>query len=399
MLDKIEDALTDFAAGKFVIVVDDEDRENEGDLVIATQYITPEAVNFIVKHGRGMLCVAMTESRANELQLLPMVAQNTSLRGTGYTVTIDYVHGTSTGISTFDRAKTLLAVVDPATKPEDFARPGHIQPLRAAPGGVIERQGQTEAAVDLARLAGLYPSGIVCEIMGEDGTMMRRAELRTFADHHGLRMISVADLIRYRVRLDKFVQERVRVNLPTEHGLFTLIHFEDVCAKKDHLAVVKGPIPLKDGALIRVHSECLTGDVFGSARCDCGPQLDQALTKIEAEGAGVVIYLRQEGRGIGLGAKLQAYKLQDQGLDTVEANLKLGYQADLRSYGAASQILRALGLKRVRLMTNNPKKVEELQAYGIEVSERVPIVLTTDHNRHYLETKRDKLGHFIPLES
>jgi 3,4-dihydroxy 2-butanone 4-phosphate synthase / GTP cyclohydrolase II len=399
MLDRISDALVDFAEGKFVIVVDDEDRENEGDLIIATEKITPESVNFMVTHGRGMICVCMPEERADALNLEPMVTRNTAVKGTAFTVTIDYLHDTTTGISAADRAKTLLAVVDPATRPEDFARPGHIQPLRARAGGVFDRIGQTEASVDLARLSGLQPSGVLCEIMCPDGTMMRRPELRKFADRWGLKLISVADLVRYRARHERYIEERVRVNFPTRYGDFVLHHFEDIYQKKDHLALVKGPIPNGKPALVRVHSECLTGDVLGSARCDCGWQLETALERIETEGAGILVYLRQEGRGIGLGAKLQAYKLQDEGLDTVEANLRLGFRADLRGYSSSAQILRYLGADAVRLMTNNPRKVEELEAYGIRVVERVPIEIPpTELNRHYLLTKRDKLGHFLNME-
>ncbi len=399
MLDSIREALQDVAAGKLLIVVDDEDRENEGDLYQATQFVTPESVNFMAKYGRGMICVALTDERADELQLAAMVSQNTSLRGTAFTVSVDYLHGTSTGISAYDRAMTLRALIDPAAKPEDFGRPGHIHPLRARPGGVLERPGQTEAAVDLARLAGVFSSGVLCEVMSDDGRMMRRPSLREFANRHGIKMVSVCDLIRHRRMHENTVVERVRVEFPTEHGKFTLIHFEDTCEHKDHLAIVKGSLPLAAGSLIRVHSECLTGDVFGSARCDCGAQLDAALAKIETAGAGAVIYMRQEGRGIGLGPKLQAYKLQDEGLDTVEANLQLGFRADQRSYGAASQILRSLGATKLKLMTNNPKKVEGLQNFGIEVVERVPLqVDTTEVNRNYLLTKRDKMGHLITVD-
>jgi 3,4-dihydroxy 2-butanone 4-phosphate synthase / GTP cyclohydrolase II len=399
MLDRIDDALKDIAAGKMVIVVDDEDRENEGDLVQATEKVTPETVNFIVTHARGTLCVSLTDQRADELNLPPMVAENTAMRGTAFTITVDYLHGTTTGISAADRAKTIRAMVDPATKPGDFGRPGHIQPLRARGGGVFERIGQTEAAVDLARLAGLYPSGIVCEIMNPDGTMMRRPDLRVFADRHHLKMISVADLVRYRSTRERFIEERVRVNFPTRHGQFLLIHFEDVYQKKDHLALVKGPLPPAKNVLVRAHSECLTGDVFGSARCDCGWQLRTALERMEREGAGILVYLRQEGRGIGLGPKLQAYRLQDQGLDTVEANLKLGFRADLRGYGAGAQILRQLGATDVRLLTNNPRKVEELEMHGIHVAERIPLEIPpTAQNRNYLLAKRDKLGHLLRVD-
>lgn len=400
MLDKITDALVDISEGKMVVVVDDEDRENEGDLIQAAQRVTPESINFMATHGKGMICLALTEERADQLNLLPMVSHNTALKGTGFTVTIDYVHATTTGISAGDRAATVKAIVNPAAQPCDFARPGHIHPIRAKAGGVLERMGQTEAAVDLARLAGLFPAGVLCEVMREDGTMMRRPELREFADRHGLKMISVADLIKYRTRHERFVQERVRVEFPTKFGTYTLVHFEDIYEKKDHLAIVKGPIPLGKPTLVRAHSECLTGDVLGSARCDCGLQLDMALRMIEEEGAGVVVYLRQEGRGIGLGAKLQAYKLQDEGMDTVEANLHLGYHADLRRYGACAQILKDLGTDEIRLMTNNPRKVEELESHGIKVVERVPLqVSATEINLRYLQTKRDKLGHMIDVKA
>ena len=399
MLDDITKALVDISEGKMVIVVDDEDRENEGDLVQAAQRVTPESINFMATHGKGMICLALTDERADQLNLPPMVSHNTALKGTGFTVTIDYIHGTTTGISAYDRAATVRAVVNPATQPCDFACPGHIHPIRAKDGGVFERTGQTEAAVDLARLAGLFPAGVLCEVMREDGTMMRRPELREFATRHGLKMVSVADLIKYRTRHEKFIEEKVRVKFPTKHGVFTLVHFEDIYEKKDHLAIVKGPIPVQKPTLVRAHSECLTGDLLGSLRCDCGPQLDMALKLIEEEGAGVLVYLRQEGRGIGLGAKLQAYKLQDQGLDTVEANVQLGFRPDLRRYGACAQILKHLGTDEIRLMTNNPRKVEELDCYGIRVVERVPLqVSPSESNRRYLLTKRDKLGHMINME-
>lgn len=399
MLDSIEQALADIAAGKMVVVVDDEDRENEGDLIQATESVTPESINFMVTHGRGMVCVALSDERADALNLPPMVARNTATRGTAFTVSVDYLHGTTTGISAFDRAQTLRAIVDPTTQPADFGRPGHIHPLRACPGGVLERVGQTEAAVDLARLAGAYPSGVMCEIMAPDGTMMRRPELRVFAERHGLKMISVADLVKYRCHHEQWIRERVRVSFPTHYGRFQLIHFEDPYQQKDHLALVKGDMSSAGPVLVRAHSECLTGDVFGSQRCDCGWQLATALRRIESAGAGALVYLRQEGRGIGLGPKLLAYKLQDEGLDTVEANARLGYMPDLRRYGACAQILKHLGVLEVRLMTNNPRKVEELQSHGLRVVERVAIEIPpTDTNRNYLLTKRNKLGHFLNVD-
>jgi 3,4-dihydroxy 2-butanone 4-phosphate synthase / GTP cyclohydrolase II len=399
MLDRIEDALVDISEGKMVIVVDAEDRENEGDLVQASECVTPDSINFMATYGRGMICVSMLPDRADQLQLRPMVPQNTAPLGTAFTESIDYLHGTTTGISSYDRARTVKAIADPATHPDDLGRPGHIHPLRAREGGVLERQGQTEAAVDLARLAGLYPSGIVCEIMNDDGTMMRLPDLRKFANKHGIKLISIADLIVYRTKHEFFIDERVRVEFPTKHGIFTLFHFEDRYKKLDHLAIVKGEIPPAEPLLIRVHSECLTGDVFGSARCDCGNQLDYALDRINDEGSGMVIYLRQEGRGIGLGPKLQAYKLQDNGFDTVEANIELGFKPDLRDYGAAAQVLRRMNVKEIRLMTNNPEKVKQLEAFGIKVSERVPIdVPPTEVNLHYLQTKRDKMGHLLNLK-
>lgn len=399
LFDPVQDALVDLSEGKMVIVVDDENRENEGDLVQATEMVTPESVNFMTQFARGMICVAMQDERADQLNLPPMVAQNTAHLGTAFTVSIDYKHGTTTGISAHDRAKTIRAITDPATQACDFARPGHIHPLRAKPGGVFERQGQTEAAADLARLAGLFPSGVVCEIMAEDGTMMRVPELRKFADRHRMKIISIEELIRYRMKREPCVQERVRVRFPTRHGDFTLLHFYDQLERKDHLALVKGSIPMQSPALVRAHSECLTGDVLGSARCDCGLQLEAAMKMIEENGSGVLIYLRQEGRGIGLGAKLQAYKLQDHGLDTVEANHQLGFKADLRQYGAAAQILRHLGVQSVRLITNNPSKMDALKSFGIEIVERVRMnIPATSENLRYLKTKRDKMGHLINFD-
>ncbi|MCC6476357.1 GTP cyclohydrolase II [bacterium] len=398
MLDSLDEALRDVAAGKMVICVDDEDRENEGDLVQASVAVTPESVNFMATHGRGMICVSLMEERAEELNLRPQVTQNTAKLGTAFTESVDYLHGTTTGISAFDRAKTIRALVDAATKPGDLGRPGHIHPLRARRGGVLARPGQTEAAVDLARLAKLYPSGVLCEIMAEDGTMMRGPALRKFADRHGLKIISVEQIALHRALHEDFVVEQVRVPFPTKLGRFTLVHFHDLFRNEDHLALVREPLDLSKPVLVRAHSECLTGDVFGSGRCDCGAQLEEALLRIQEEGAGVLVYLRQEGRGIGLAAKLQAYKLQDEGLDTVDANLKLGFKADLRGYGACAQILRRLGVKQVRLLTNNPAKVSDLLKYGINIVERVPLTIEPNStNRSYLEAKRDKLGHLIDL--
>ncbi len=398
-LDPFEDGLRDVMNGKMVIVVDDEDRENEGDLVQASTFVTPESVNFMATHGRGMICVCLTAERCKELNLRQQVAENTARLGTAFTESVDYLHGTTTGISAFDRAKTIQAMVDPVTKPQDFGRPGHIHPLRAHPGGVLARPGQTEATVDLAKLAGLYPSGVLCEIMGDDGKMLRGGELRAYADKHGLKIISVEQVAMYRAQHESFMEERVNVPFPSKFGKFTLIHFLDTIKGDDHLALVKEPLDLSKPVLVRVHSECLTGDVFGSGRCDCGAQLETALRRMEAEGSGVLVYMRQEGRGIGLAAKLQAYKLQDNGLDTVEANLKLGFKADLRGYAACAQILKKLGVKQVRLMTNNPAKLDDLKKYGIEIVERVPAESeATTTNRKYLTAKRDKLGHLIELK-
>ncbi|MBK6767151.1 MAG: GTP cyclohydrolase II [bacterium] len=398
-LDPLDAGLQDLAAGKMVIVVDDEDRENEGDLVQASSFVTPESVNFMAAHGRGMICVCLTAERCSELNLRQQVAENTAKLGTAFTESVDYLHGTTTGISAYDRAATIRACISPATKPRDLGRPGHIHPLRAHPGGVLARPGQTEATVDLAGLAGLYPSGVLCEVMGDDGKMLRGDELRAYADKHGLKIISVEQVALHRASHETFMEERVRVPFPTKFGRFTLVHFLDRIKGDDHLAVIKEPLDLTKPVLVRAHSECLTGDVFGSGRCDCGAQLEAALRRMEQEGSGVLVYLRQEGRGIGLAAKLQAYKLQDQGLDTVEANIKLGYRADLRGYAQCAQILKLLGIKGVRLITNNPAKVEDLQRYGIDVVERVPALSEpTVTNRNYLTAKRDKLGHLIELK-
>lgn len=398
-LDPLDAGLRDIAAGKMVIVVDDEDRENEGDLVQASSFVTPESVNFMATHGRGMICICLTSERCHELNLRQQVSENTAKLGTAFTESIDYLHGTTTGISAFDRAATIRACISSATKSRDLGRPGHIHPLRAHPGGVLARAGQTEATVDLARLAGLYPSGVLCEVMGDDGKMLRGDALRAYADKHDLKIISVEQVALHRAQHEQFMEERVRVPFPTKFGNFTLVHFLDRIKGEDHLAVIKEPLDLTKPVLVRAHSECLTGDVFGSGRCDCGAQLEAALRRMEQEGSGVLVYLRQEGRGIGLAAKLQAYKLQDQGLDTVEANIKLGYRADLRGYAQCAQILKLLGIKGVRLITNNPAKVEDLQRYGIEILERVPALSEpTVANRNYLTAKRDKLGHLIELK-
>ncbi|TKJ43688.1 bifunctional 3,4-dihydroxy-2-butanone-4-phosphate synthase/GTP cyclohydrolase II [candidate division TA06 bacterium B3_TA06] len=392
----IEDAVEDIRQGKLIVVVDDEDRENEGDLIAAASKATPEMINFIVKHGRGLLCAPITKERAEELQLPPMVERNTEKHGTAFTVSVDYKHGTTTGISAFDRAKTILSLVDPSTRPDDLARPGHIFPLVAKKGGVLRRAGHTEATVDLARLAGLYPAGLLCEIMDSDGSMARLPRLQEIAREFSLKIITIKDLIAYRQRREKLVRRLFSASLPTRYGEFKLIVYEAVIEGNHHLALVKGAVEGRKNVLVRVHSQCLTGDVFGSGRCDCGDQLHEAMQKIEAEGLGVLVYMRQEGRGIGLLNKLVCYRLQDQGLDTVEANVAIGFPPDARDYGIGAQILADLGLTSIRLMTNNPAKRIGLEGYGLEVVERVPLVIQPhEHNRFYLETKRDKLGHLL----
>ncbi len=392
----IEDAVEDIRQGKLIVVVDDEDRENEGDLIAAASKATPEMINFIVKHGRGLLCAPITKERAEELQLPPMVERNTEKHGTAFTVSVDYKHGTTTGISAFDRAKTILSLVDPSTRPDDLARPGHIFPLVAKKGGVLRRAGHTEATVDLARLAGLKPAGLLCEIMDADGSMARLPRLKEFAREFSLKIITIKDLIAYRQRREKLVRRLFSASLPTRYGEFKLIVYEAVIDGNHHLALVKGAVEGRKNVLVRVHSQCLTGDVFGSARCDCGDQLHEAMQKIEAEGLGVLVYMRQEGRGIGLLNKLVCYRLQDQGLDTVEANVAIGFPPDARDYGIGAQILADLGLTSIRLMTNNPAKRIGLEGYGLEVVERVPLIIQPhEHNRFYLETKRDKLGHLL----
>src|SRR5512137_3191595 len=394
--DSVEEAIEEIRQGRIVIVVDDEDRENEGDLTAAAEKVTPEIINFMARYGRGLICLPMTGERLDELQLPLMVDENTSRYGTAFTVAIEARRGVTTGISAADRATTILAAINPATQPSDLARPGHVFPLRARSGGVLERAGQTEAAVDLARLAGLYPAGVICEIMNPDGTMARVPELHRFARRQGLLMITIKDLIDYRVKREKFVTRIASTDLPTRHGTFRTILYHSQVDQKHHLALIRGEVRVGEPTLVRVHSECLTGDALGSLRCDCGAQLDRALARIAEEGHGVLLYIRQEGRGIGLANKLRAYELQDQGFDTVEANEKLGFKPDLRDYGVGAQILVDLGVSKLRLMTNNPRKIVGLEGYGLEVVERVPLVIPpTATNLGYLTTKREKLGHLI----
>jgi 3,4-dihydroxy 2-butanone 4-phosphate synthase / GTP cyclohydrolase II len=390
----VEEAIEDIRAGRFVVVVDDEDRENEGDLTIAAQFATPEAVNFMVTHARGLVCLCLTEERCDELGLRQMTDQNETPFGTAFTVSVEAREGVTTGISAHDRARTIQVAVDPSSTPFDLVQPGHVFPLRARRGGVLQRSGQTEAAVDLARLAGLIPAGVVCEIMKDDGSMARVPDLVEYCATHGLKMITVADLIEYRRRHEKLVERVTTVRLPTAYGDFTAVAFREALTGKHHVALVKGEVDGEEDVLVRVHSECLTGDVFHSLRCDCGEQLELALQRIEQEGKGVLLYLAQEGRGIGLLNKLRAYELQEQGLDTVEANLRLGFQADHREYGIGSQILADLGLTTIRVLTNNPKKISGIAGFGLEVVAQEPIVVeANDQNRRYLDTKRDKLGH------
>jgi len=395
-LDSVDDAIAAIQRGEFVIVVDDARRENEGDLIMAADAATPEKINFLITHGRGLVCVALEEDRLSALNLHPMVAENTARLQTAFTESVDALSGTTTGISASDRAATIRALVDPSTRPEDLARPGHVFPLKSRTGGVLVRAGHTEAAVDLARLAGRVPAGVVCEVMDADGSMARLPRLRALADAMGLRLVSIADLIAYRRRTEKLIRPLSEVDLPTEHGTFRLRLYESTFDGAHHVAMVRGDVNGRRDVLVRVHSECLTGDVFGSQRCDCGEQLATAMQRIQQEGKGAVVYLRQEGRGIGLGNKLRAYALQDEGHDTVEANAALGFKPDLRDYGIGAQILLDLGLSTIRLLTNNPRKVVGLDGYGLELVARVPIVPpATDENRGYLAVKRDKLGHLL----
>ena len=397
-LSNIAEAIKDIKAGRFVIIVDDEGRENEGDLALAAEKVTPEAINFMAKHGRGLICLPVIGKRLNELGIPLMVGENTSKFSTAFSVSVDAKHRVSTGISAADRAQTIKAIIEPATKADDLARPGHIFPLRAREGGVLVRAGHTEAIVDLAKLAGLYPAGVICEIMSEDGSMARLPQLEVMAEGFGIKIVTVADLIAYRRRHEKLVHRVAETRLPTRYGEFTAIAYKSDIDPDEHLALVMGNISTEEPVLVRVHSECLTGDVFGSLRCDCGEQVALAMQSIAKESRGVLLYMRQEGRGIGFHNKMRAYALQDKGLDTVEANLSLGFPSDLRDYGIGAQILADLGLHEIRLLTNNPKKVIGLEGYGLKVIETLPIIATPNpYNRGYLETKQKKLGHLLEI--
>ena len=394
----IDEAIEDIREGRMIIIVDDEDRENEGDLAVCAEKVTSEQINFMARHGRGLICLPMTEERLDHLEIPLMVEKNTSPYGTAFCVSIEARAGVSTGISAADRARTVRVAVDPSTRPADLVRPGHVFPLRAAPGGVLKRAGQTEAVVDLARLAGLHPAGVICEVMNEDGTMARVPQLMTFAARHGINVITVADLIKYRMRTERIIRRVAAPDLPTAYGPFRLYAYHSDLEDKTHLALVMGEVRMDEPTLVRIHSECLTGDIFGSLRCDCGRQLDKAMELIAREGKGVVVYLRQEGRGIGLENKLRAYELQDEGKDTVEANESLGFKADLRDYGIGAQIICDLGVNQIRLMTNNPEKFIGLRGFGLEVVERVPLeVPASGITLEYLRVKKEKLGHFLSL--
>jgi 3,4-dihydroxy 2-butanone 4-phosphate synthase/GTP cyclohydrolase II len=399
--DKIEDAIQDIRDGKMIIVADDEDRENEGDLVCAASAITPEIINFMATHGRGLICLALTPERADELDLRPMSEHNTEALSTAFTVSVDAAarFGVTTGISAWDRAKTIQVCLDPESRPADLRRPGHVFPLRARAGGVLRRVGQTEASVDLARLAGLNPAGVICEILNEDGTMARRPQLEQFAARHDLRFVTVAQIVAYRLQRERLVHREAEAIIPTPFGDWRIIAYRNDVDQHEHVAMVKGEVEGHEGVMVRMHSECLTGDVFHSMRCDCGEQLTAAMEQIEREGRGVIVYLRQEGRGIGLIHKLRAYNLQDAGMDTVEANEALGFRADLREYGIGAQILLDLGLASIRILTNNPKKIVGMDGYGLSVAEQLPLAVPPNpHNSGYLRTKRDRMGHLYPMD-
>jgi 3,4-dihydroxy 2-butanone 4-phosphate synthase/GTP cyclohydrolase II len=400
MLNNIEEALEDIKAGKVIIVVDDEDRENEGDFICAADHVTPEIINFMATHGRGLICAALIEDRCDELGLELMVPKNTALHETPFTVSVDLNgKGVTTGISAADRAKTIKALIDPETKPEDLGRPGHIFPLRARKGGVLRRTGHTEATIDLARLSGLSPAGVLVEIMNEDGTMARLPELKEIAKKFDLKIISIEDLVAYRMKHESIIERGVSVKLPTQWGDFTMHSYLQTTTGEEHVALTKGSWKEDEPVLVRVHSSCLTGDIFGSYRCDCGPQLHEAMKLIEANGKGVLVYMQQEGRGIGLNNKLKAYKLQEEGLDTVEANLQLGFKMDERDYGVGAQILNDLGVRKMKLISNNPKKRTGLIGYGLEITEVVPIeIAPNEHNHHYLFTKQEKMGHHLHIK-